>query len=166
MEEDPESEHETTKIEFTQYRSPLCSRYASNQMSYNFSEQKKFTTWRRLWVNLAKQQKVCWYTLLSLKVKHVHLLQRVPVHPQTHTPSSDDVTSLHAGPHLTAMRLCLTPYTAATELDLNLLATVGCRIITIKDTLPNTPSRQVLFYLTGNKPSQNCVHKMINTTVC
>ena len=41
--------------------------------------------------------------------------------------------------NLTAMRLCLTPYTAATELDLNLLAIVGCRIITKKDTLPNAP---------------------------
>ena len=40
---------------------------------------------------------------------------------------------------LTAMWLCLTPYTAATELDLNRLAIVGCRIITIKDTLPNAP---------------------------
>ena len=86
MEEDPESEHETTKIDFSQYyRSPF-SRYASKQMSYyNFSEQKKFTIWRRLWVNLAKQQKVCWYTLLSLKVKHVHLFQFKPVSDPSRT---------------------------------------------------------------------------------
>lgn len=41
------------------YRSPLNSRYASVEMSYNFSEIKKFSTWRRLWFWLAKCQKVC-----------------------------------------------------------------------------------------------------------
>ncbi|CAF1364635.1 unnamed protein product [Rotaria magnacalcarata] len=39
------------------YRSPLNSRYASAEMSYNFSEIKKFSTWRRLWFWLAKCQK-------------------------------------------------------------------------------------------------------------
>ncbi|CAF0750292.1 unnamed protein product [Adineta steineri] len=39
------------------YRSPLVSRYASPEMSYNFSELKKFSTWRRLWFWLAKCQK-------------------------------------------------------------------------------------------------------------
>ena len=28
------------------------------EMSYNFSEMKKFTTWRKLWVDLAKSEKV------------------------------------------------------------------------------------------------------------
>ena len=42
----------------TKYRSPLVSRYASVEMSYNFSEVKKFSTWRRLWFWLAKCQKV------------------------------------------------------------------------------------------------------------
>lgn len=40
------------------YRSPLVSRYASPEMSYNFSEMKKFSTWRRLWLWLATSQKV------------------------------------------------------------------------------------------------------------
>lgn len=43
---------------FTKYRSPLVSRYASPEMAYNFSEFKKFTTWRKLWLILAKCQKV------------------------------------------------------------------------------------------------------------
>nr|XP_022900319.1 adenylosuccinate lyase [Onthophagus taurus] len=43
--------------EFTTYRSPLCTRYASDNMKYNFSDQKKFSTWRKLWINLAKAQK-------------------------------------------------------------------------------------------------------------
>src|SRR5689334_1683046 len=33
----------------SKYRSPLVSRYASAEMSFNFSEVKKFSTWRRLW---------------------------------------------------------------------------------------------------------------------
>jgi len=42
----------------SKYRSPLVSRYASVEMSYNFSEVKKFSTWRRLWFWLASCQKV------------------------------------------------------------------------------------------------------------
>ncbi|CAF4141944.1 unnamed protein product, partial [Rotaria magnacalcarata] len=40
----------------SKYRSPLVSRYASAEMSYNFSDVKKFSTWRRLWFWLAKCQ--------------------------------------------------------------------------------------------------------------
>ncbi|GAA6105523.1 adenylosuccinate lyase, partial [Tachysurus ichikawai] len=43
--------------EFMKYRSPLVSRYASKEMSYNFSDRKKFTTWRKLWISLAKSEK-------------------------------------------------------------------------------------------------------------
>ena len=39
------------------YQSPLTSRYASADMSHNFSDDKKFQTWRKLWVNLAKTEK-------------------------------------------------------------------------------------------------------------
>ncbi|CAB3982043.1 Adenylosuccinate lyase [Paramuricea clavata] len=42
---------------FDSYRSPLTSRYASKEMSYNFSDNKKFTTWRKLWLYLAKAEK-------------------------------------------------------------------------------------------------------------
>lgn len=43
--------------EFLRYRSPLTSRYASDEMAFNFSEQKKFSTWRQLWTSLAEAQK-------------------------------------------------------------------------------------------------------------
>uniref|UniRef100_A0A8C7E139 Adenylosuccinate lyase n=1 Tax=Oncorhynchus kisutch TaxID=8019 RepID=A0A8C7E139_ONCKI len=43
--------------EFSKYRSPLVSRYASKEMAYNFSDRKKFTTWRKLWIYLAKAEK-------------------------------------------------------------------------------------------------------------
>lgn len=39
------------------YQTPLSSRYASDEMSYNFSDFKKFTTWRRLWLWLARAQR-------------------------------------------------------------------------------------------------------------
>ena len=34
------------------YESPLASRYASREMLYLFSPDKKFTTWHRLWIAL------------------------------------------------------------------------------------------------------------------
>ncbi|KAF7697999.1 adenylosuccinate lyase [Silurus meridionalis] len=43
--------------EFMRYRSPLVSRYASKEMAYNFSDYNKFTTWRKLWIYLAKSEK-------------------------------------------------------------------------------------------------------------
>jgi len=38
------------------YESPLSSRYASPEMLYIFSPDKKFTTWRRLWIALARAE--------------------------------------------------------------------------------------------------------------
>lgn len=42
----------------SRYCSPLGSRYASAEMLFNFSEVKKFSTWRRMWFYLAKAEKV------------------------------------------------------------------------------------------------------------
>ena len=41
----------------TKYVNPLVDRYASEEMSYNFSDERKFRTWRQLWISLAKAQK-------------------------------------------------------------------------------------------------------------
>ncbi|MDE5765185.1 MAG: adenylosuccinate lyase [Ruminococcus sp.] len=38
------------------YESPFCTRYASEEMQYVFSADKKFTTWRKLWVALARAE--------------------------------------------------------------------------------------------------------------
>ena len=38
------------------YESPLSSRYASDEMQYIFSPDKKFSTWRKLWVALARAE--------------------------------------------------------------------------------------------------------------
>ncbi|RZF48903.1 hypothetical protein LSTR_LSTR003283 [Laodelphax striatellus] len=42
---------------YNEYCSPLSTRYASVEMQFNFSDMKKFRTWRQLWVNLAQAQK-------------------------------------------------------------------------------------------------------------
>jgi adenylosuccinate lyase len=39
------------------YENPLCERYASKKMQEIFSPDKKFSTWRKLWVALAESQK-------------------------------------------------------------------------------------------------------------
>ncbi|MDO4616339.1 MAG: adenylosuccinate lyase [Lachnospiraceae bacterium] len=39
------------------YSSPLSERYASKEMQYIFSQDMKFSTWRRLWIALAETEK-------------------------------------------------------------------------------------------------------------
>ena len=38
------------------YTSPFCERYASKEMQYIFSPDKKFKTWRKLWIALAETE--------------------------------------------------------------------------------------------------------------
>ena len=38
------------------YETPLNRRYASSEMSYLFSDEMKFKTWRKLWVALAESE--------------------------------------------------------------------------------------------------------------
>ena len=39
------------------YENPLITRYSSKEMLYIFSDEKKFSTWRKLWVALAEAEK-------------------------------------------------------------------------------------------------------------
>lgn len=38
------------------YQNPLTTRYASKEMSENFSDKKRFTLWRKLWIALAESE--------------------------------------------------------------------------------------------------------------
>ena len=39
------------------YRNPLCARYAGKEMQALFSDNRKFSTWRKLWIALAESEK-------------------------------------------------------------------------------------------------------------
>jgi adenylosuccinate lyase len=52
----PGEEDAKPKYEEAKYRSVLATRYASPEMLYNFSDLKKFSTWRKLWYILAKAE--------------------------------------------------------------------------------------------------------------
>ena len=40
----------------TVYENPLITRYASREMSENFSDLKRFRLWRKLWIALAESE--------------------------------------------------------------------------------------------------------------
>lgn len=44
-------------MNYTTYETPLGERYASKEMLYLFSPEKKFKTWRKLWIALAEGEK-------------------------------------------------------------------------------------------------------------
>jgi adenylosuccinate lyase len=58
------SRNRKSKIENRKYTSPLVERNASREMAELFGAQRKFSTWRRLWLELAKAEKK-----LGLKIK-------------------------------------------------------------------------------------------------
>jgi len=57
-------------MKFDKYENPLTGRYASKEMSYNWSPQKKHSTWRRLWLALAETEKE-----LGLKITDEQIAQ-------------------------------------------------------------------------------------------
>lgn len=44
-------------MDYLSYQNPLTGRYASKEMGYNWSPQKKHSTWRKLWLALAEAEK-------------------------------------------------------------------------------------------------------------
>ncbi|HHT9125820.1 MAG TPA: adenylosuccinate lyase [Candidatus Brocadiia bacterium] len=45
------------QAKYDKYQNPLIERYASAEMCSNFSDKRKYSTWRRLWVALAETEK-------------------------------------------------------------------------------------------------------------
>jgi len=48
--------HDEETLKRLNYRHPLLVRYASSEMSGIWSEHTKFTTWRKLWIALARAE--------------------------------------------------------------------------------------------------------------
>ena len=57
------------------YVSPLSERYASRDMQYIFSPDKKFKTWRKLWVALAETEKELGLNITEEQVKELKTFQ-------------------------------------------------------------------------------------------
>ncbi|TWP28193.1 adenylosuccinate lyase [Apibacter muscae] len=53
------------------YQNPLESRYCSDEMLYNFSPEKKFTTWRKLWIALAEIEKELGLDITDEQIKEL-----------------------------------------------------------------------------------------------
>lgn len=49
--------HNGDKMRTDVYENPLLTRYASKEMTQNFSDDKKFRLWRKLWIALAESEK-------------------------------------------------------------------------------------------------------------
>ena len=58
------------------YRNPLCSRYASRTMQHIFSDDFKFSTWRKLWVALAESEQELGLPITDAQIQqmraHIH----------------------------------------------------------------------------------------------
>uniref|UniRef100_A0A224YQT4 Adenylosuccinate lyase n=1 Tax=Rhipicephalus zambeziensis TaxID=60191 RepID=A0A224YQT4_9ACAR len=55
----------------TKYETPLSSRYASPEMSFLWSDQKKFSTWRKLWIYLATAEKSLGLPITDEQIKEM-----------------------------------------------------------------------------------------------
>ncbi|CAM4158852.1 adenylosuccinate lyase [Erysipelothrix inopinata] len=53
------------------YDSPLSKRYSGDQMKYLFSEDKKFKTWRKLWIALAESEKELGLKITSEQIEEL-----------------------------------------------------------------------------------------------
>ena len=56
---------------YSTYSNPLTERYCSKDMSYIFSPQFKFSTWRKLWITLAKGEKSLGLNITDEQIKEL-----------------------------------------------------------------------------------------------
>ena len=55
------------------YQNPLCSRYAGKEMQRIFSDQQKFSTWRRLWLALAESEQALGLPITDAQLDEMRL---------------------------------------------------------------------------------------------
>ena len=61
------------------YVSPLSERYASREMQYIFSPDKKFRTWRRLWIALAETEKELGLNITDEQIEELKVMQMISI---------------------------------------------------------------------------------------
>ena len=57
------------------YENPLITRYASPEMAQNFSDDKKFRTWRKLWIALAEGEKELGLSITDQQIEELKAFQ-------------------------------------------------------------------------------------------
>lgn len=57
--------------DWNSYENPLTGRYASKEMSYNFSPQRKHSTWRRLWLALAESEQALGLAITDEQIREM-----------------------------------------------------------------------------------------------
>ena len=55
------------------YQNPLCTRYAGKEMQRIFSDQQKFSTWRRLWLALAESEQALGLPITDAQLDEMRL---------------------------------------------------------------------------------------------
>ena len=63
---------------YDRYQSPLSERYASREMQYIFSPEKKFRTWRKLWIALAETEMELGLPITQEQIDAVYNGAKVP----------------------------------------------------------------------------------------
>ncbi|MDD5698838.1 MAG: adenylosuccinate lyase [Victivallaceae bacterium] len=58
-------------MDTSSYQNPLTGRYASDEMNFNWSPQKKHATWRRLWLALAQCEKELGLNISALQLQQL-----------------------------------------------------------------------------------------------
>jgi adenylosuccinate lyase len=61
--------------DYQTYENPLGPRYASREMLYNFSAEKKFRTWRRLWLALAEAEQELGLPITAAQIEELRTHQ-------------------------------------------------------------------------------------------
>ena len=89
---------------YDRYVSPLSERYASKEMQYIFSPDKKFRTWRRLWIALAETEKELGLPITQEQIDELkaHKLINITHSRPWHLP----ISSRHSRPPSASVQLC------------------------------------------------------------